>query len=218
MSDGDKQPLRYDDTLLQPVAHTFGRALKAYGTKHKALAWADPERMLRRFQIFAGLIAHLGEDQPISVNDLGCGYGPMFDAFGALPALKNGRYYGYDIAPEMIAAARARINDRRAEFIVSHAATHAADYSFVSGTYNMKMYADDADWRELVEDSLCHLWSQTRTGLGFNMLSVHNPKRQNTLYYGDPEYYLDFCQRHLAPNARLVDRLAPREFVIFAMR
>ncbi|MEE2760414.1 MAG: hypothetical protein VYE18_03110, partial [Pseudomonadota bacterium] len=98
--------LFYDAQLLDPVAKTFGRSYKTYGPVHKALAWVDPERMLRRFQIFAGLITHLGEDQPISVNDLGCGYGPMFDTFCKLPALKNGRYRGYDISPEMIKAAR----------------------------------------------------------------------------------------------------------------
>ena len=209
--------LSYDRSLLDPVAQTFGSSLKAYGTKHKALAWVDPERMLRRFQIFAGLISHLGEDQPISVNDLGCGYGPMFDTFGELPALKTGRYYGYDISPEMIKAARARIADPRAQFEIGHSATQEADYSFVSGTYNMKMYASDADWRVMVEASLKHLFSMTRTGLGFNMLSVHNPAREATLYYGDPEYYLDFCQRQLGLNSRLIDRLSPREFVIFAM-
>jgi len=207
----------YDTYLLDPVARIFGRSVEVYGPEHKALAWTDPERMLRRFQIFAGLISHLGEDQPISVNDLGCGYAPMFDSFGDLPALKNGRYYGYDISPEMVKMAKKRIPDPRCEFILSHTATHQADYSFVSGTYNMKMYAGDGEWTRMVEESLAHLWSQTRIGLGFNMLSTDNPGRENTLYYGDPKHYLDFCRRELSINAQLVDRLSPREFVIFAM-
>lgn len=209
--------LCYDAGLLDPVAKTFGHSYRAYGPVHKALAWVDPERMLRRFQIFAGLIAHLGEDQPISVNDLGCGYGPMFDTFCQLPALKNGRYRGYDISPEMIKAARARISDTRATFHVGHAASEISDYSFVSGTYNMKMYAADGEWKAMVEESLKHLFSMTRIGLGFNMLSTHNRAREPTLYYGDPDHYLNFCQRHLSLNSRLIEVLSPREFVIFAM-
>ena len=81
----------------------------------------------------------------------------------------------------------------------------------------MKMYASDGDWQAMVEGSLKHLFSMTRTGLGFNMLSVQNPAREPTLYYGDPEYYLDFCQRHLSLNSRLIEVLSPREFIIFAM-
>ena len=214
----NRPQLFYDAALLDPVAKTFGRSFKVYGPVHKALAWVDPERMLRRFQIFAGLIAHLGEDQPISVNDLGCGYGPMFDTFCQLPALKNGRYRGYDISPEMIKAARARVSDTRATFRVGHAASEISDYSFVSGTYNMKMYAADGEWQAMVEESLKHLFSMTRIGLGFNMLSIHNRAREPTLYYGDPDLYLKFCQRHLSLNSRLVEVLSPHEFVIFAMR
>ncbi len=81
----------------------------------------------------------------------------------------------------------------------------------------MKMYAFDADWQAMVEYSLRHLFSMSRVGLGFNMLSVHNPNREPTLYYGDPDHYLQFCQRHLSLNSRLVEVLSPREFVIFAM-
>ena len=133
--------------LLDPVARTFSLGIKAFGAHHKALAWHDAERMQRRFDIFAGLIMDIPEERPISVNDHGCGYGAMFDSFKNLKALKRGRYYGYDISPEMIDEARKRHPDPRAEFMVSHVATNEADYSFVSGTWNMKMWASDADWR-----------------------------------------------------------------------
>jgi SAM-dependent methyltransferase len=205
-------------TLLDPVARTFSLGIKAFGQHHKALAWHDAERMQRRFDIFAGLIMDIPEDRPISVNDHGCGYGAMFDSFKALKALKHGRYYGYDISPEMIAEARKRHPDPRADFIVSHVATEAADYSFVSGTWNMKMWASNADWRDFVYENLRHLWSRTRTALGFNMLSIANPYREDTLYYADPLHMVEFCRRELTSNVHTVDRLEPREFVVFLLR
>ena len=211
-------PPEYDSPLLDPVASTFTRGLKVFGTHHKALAWYDAERMQRRFQIFRGLLADIPEERPITVNDHGCGYGAMFEAFRTLPALKNGRYYGTDISAEMVAAARRRIADPRAVFEVSHVATHDADYSFVSGTWNMKMWADDAEWRAFVLANLKHLWSRTKVALGFNMLSVNNPWREPTLYYADPKDVLAFCRSELTENVHTIDRLEPREFVIFLMR
>ncbi len=205
-------------TLLDPVARTFTLGVKAFGAHHKALAWHDAERMQRRFDIFAGLIMDIPEDRPIEVNDHGCGYGAMFDSFKNLKALKRGRYYGYDISPEMIVEAKKRHPDARADFIVSHEATEEADYSFVSGTWNMKMWASDADWRAFVYENLRHLWSKTRIALGFNMLSIANPYREETLYYADPAHMVDFCRRELTPNVRTVDRLEPREFVVFLLR
>jgi len=204
--------------LLNSVARTFSLGVKAFGAHHKALAWHDAERMQRRFDIFAGLIMDIPEDRPISVNDHGCGYGAMFDSFRTLRALRHGRYYGYDISPEMIAEARKRIRDPRAEFFVSHVAENEADYSFVSGTWNMKMWATDAEWRDFVYENLRDLWSQTRVALGFNMLSIDNPYREETLYYADPAHMLDFCRRELTVNVRTVDRLEPREFIVFLLR
>jgi len=209
---------RYDRQLLDPVARTFTRGLAVFGAHHKALAWHDEERMQRRFQIFRGLIADIPEDRPVTINDHGCGYGAMFESFRDLPALKRGRYYGTDISREMVEEARRRIPDPRAVFEVSHVATHDADYSFVSGTWNMKMWAEDGEWRAFVLGNLKDLWSRTRVALGFNMLSVKNPWREPTLYYADPEDVVGFCRRELTQNVRTVDRLEPREFVVFLLR
>lgn len=211
-------PSQLPDVLVN-VAHTFNLGIRTFGAHHKALAWHDAERMQRRFDIFAGLIMDIPEERPISVNDHGCGYGAMFDSFKNLKAMKHGRYYGYDISPDMIVEARKRIPDPRAEFLVSHVATEEADYSFVSGTWNMKMWAKNDEWRDFVYENLRDLWSKTRVALGFNMLSTTNPAHhEETLYYADPAHMIEFCRRELSPNVRRVDRLEPREFVVFLLR
>jgi hypothetical protein len=82
----------------------------------------------------------------------------------------------------------------------------------------MKMWASNADWRDFVYENLRHLWSRTRTALGFNMLSIANPYREDTLYYADPLHMVEFCRRELTSNVHTVDRLEPREFVVFLLR
>ena len=119
-----------------------------------------------------------------------------------------------------------RLEQRRAEdqaatgrgAAAKHVATREADYSFVSGTYNMKMFATEAEWTEMVKENLRDLWSKTKVALGFNMLSTTSPYRENTLCYFDPVDILQFCRRELTGNVRTIDRLEPNEFVIFAMR
>jgi hypothetical protein len=215
---GMANPPLYDAQLLDPVATVFTQGIRAFGTHHKALAWYDAERMLRRFQIFAGLIAAIPEERPITVNDHGCGYGALFEAFRDYPAMKHGHYHGTDISAEMVKAAAKHIRDPRASFEVSHVATRSADYSFVSGTYNMKMFASEAEWVEMVKENLRDLWSKTKVALGFNMLSTTSPYRESTLCYFDLDDILGFCRRELTANVRTTDRLEPNEFVIFAMR
>ena len=192
--------------------------MERYGSNPKAVAWRSKERQLRRFQIFAGLLETVSTDKRFCLNDLGCGYGAMFEAYRDLPSFRNACYFGYDISIGMLEEARSNISDPRAKWIHSHEATHEADFSFVSGTYNLNMNADKNLWRDYIEASLLQLWSKTRVALGFNMLSVNSPKRQNTLYYADPDYFLAFCRKHMGKQVRLVDRLAPEEFVIFVIR
>ena len=79
----------------------------------------------------------------------------------------------------------------------------------------MKMAVNDDEWQDYIEDSIIHLWSKTKIGMGFNMLNVECPVREKTLYYADPEYYLEFCERHLTDKVRMVEILHPNEFVIF---
>jgi SAM-dependent methyltransferase len=201
--------------LLKPVAQSYEWSIKKYGPNHRAAAWRDAKRQQRRFNIFIGLIAYDTDRKNISINDLGCGYGAMFDSFKELPQFSNGTYFGYDISKSMINTAKVEIKDSRAQFILNHEATKTADYSFVSGTYNMKMAANDDEWQAYIKDSIIQLWSKTDISLGFNMLNVQSPLREATLYYADPTYYMEFCQKYLKAKVRIVDLLHPNEFVIF---
>ena len=204
--------------LLQPVAHSYDWSIKKHGPIHRAAAWKNAELQFRRFQIFLGLIAFDTERNNLTINDFGCGYGAMFDVIENLPQFVSGKYFGYDISKEMLQAAENRINDQRASFILNHKASRIADYSFVSGTYNMKMAVNDVEWQNYIEESIIHLWSKTNIGMGFNMLNAASPQREKTLYYADPNYYLEFCKQNLTCKVHMVDLLHPYEFVIFLRR
>jgi SAM-dependent methyltransferase len=200
--------------ILSAVVNSYDCSINKYGPTHRAVAWQNAERQQRRFQIFFGLLSYDNDRDNISINDLGCGYGAMFNTFQALPQFRDGTYFGYDISKSMIDAARKNIQDPRAIFINSHYATEKADYSFVSGTYNMKMAASDGEWQEYVKENLVQLWSKTRISLGFNMLNTQSPLRLRTLFYADPIYFVRFCKKYLSDKVRMIDLLHPNEFVI----
>lgn len=203
--------------ILRPVERSYGFTVRKYGPVNKGVGWSNAEWQFHRFNIFAGMFAYEKTDALV-INDLGCGYGAMFEAYANLPQLRNGRYIGYDINPDMLKHAKARIRDPRAKFLLTHRATEEADYSFVSGSYNIKMHADDADWLAFVTNSLFDLWSMTRTGLAFNMMSVHAPEKLETLYYADPELLLAFCKRRMSESARLHEGYSEKEWTIFVRR
>lgn len=204
--------------ILKPIADCFNWSMKRYGPNHRAVAWRDAKRQIRRFQIFIGLLSYDTSRDNISINDLGCGYGAMFKSLKVLPQFNNGTYFGYDISDEMLSTARKEISDPRCIFIKSHIATEKADYSFVSGTYNMRMNSNNEEWLTYIKMNLEQLWTKTQIGLGFNMLNIESPLRDKTLFYADPNYFVDFCKNHLSEKVSLSKILNPNEFVIFVRK
>ena len=79
----------------------------------------------------------------------------------------------------------------------------------------MKMAADEDKWLKYIEHSILQLWSKTKISMGFNMLNIGSPLRESTLYYADPNYFLNFCQKNIKGKVRLIDLLHPNAFVIF---
>ena len=207
--------------LLAPISMVYDLRIRECGIHPRGVYWKSEEGQKLRFEILLGIVdPRFDIAGGVTINDLGCGYGALFDTIRDTPAMGNGRYYGYDISQEMIKTARNRIQDPRATFTQGMFAIQEADYSLVSGTYNMHMDSDLDDWRGYIKESLGQLWKKTKRGLAFNLLSVHEKKknRQSGLYYADPCEYFDFCARSLSTNVTLMHGYPLMEWTIFVHR
>ncbi len=207
---------------LSALAAFYDELLKKNGPTPSGVAWRDQDGQHLRFEVMLQLIGseelHRGG---VSINDLGCGYGALFDYIKDDPLMKNSRYQGYDICESLIDQAKRLHSDDRARFTQSMVATEAADYSFVSGTFNMVADRDDEGWRAYIRDSLAHLWRQTRKGLAFNMLdAARTPfdKRNGGLFYDRAQRYMDFCQNTLGAKTTLVDDYPLDEWTLLLRR
>jgi SAM-dependent methyltransferase len=155
-----------------------------------------------RFQKLAQVI-----DTPtgkITVNDRGCGYGAMFKYLDIILDVQLTKYYGYDISKEMLSVANKYVADERAEWIHSKDITSKADYSFVSGTFNVRFEASDVLWTQYIQETVIQLGKMSRKGFAFNLLSTYVDWKEDHLYYGDPLFFFDFCKRNLSHYVSLL--------------
>lgn len=180
---------------LEGVARTYTESLAEHGATSRAVGWKDKDSQRLRFEQLVRVVHH-GEDG-LSVNDLGCGYGAMFDFLAERFGDRLERYVGYEISPEMLDAARTHVADPRASFVDSPRSTEVADYSFASGPFNVKLDASDEDWEFEVRDALRALAASSRLGLAFNLLTTHVGWREPHLFYADPARFVDFARREL---------------------
>lgn len=210
--------LKRSPELLTPVVLAYERRLRRYGDTAQGVFWKNEKWQRRRYEILVAIFDDAANAGGQTIHDFGCGYGALFDFLADHPALHGGRYIGTDMCAGMVDAARKRISDPRARFQRHLWATDPADFTFVSGTFNMHLENDEADWRDYIEASLLRLWHSSRRGLAFNMLSVSATEIFDGLYYAAPEEVLAFARAHMDPNAELIVEPPLPDFTILARR
>jgi SAM-dependent methyltransferase len=189
---------------LAGVEAVYTGSLAEHGIDSRAVGWRDAESHLLRFEKLGYLLDSDAAPGAVSVNDWGCGYGAMFGFLDRRPDVELRAYYGYDISAEMLAAARAHVNDPRAEFINSREISRPADYTFVSGTFNVRADASDRDWGEHVKNTLVEIARQSRRGFAFNLLTSYVDWRKDDLFYADPAEFFGFCRERISPLVTLL--------------
>jgi SAM-dependent methyltransferase len=199
-------------TVLDRVRAHYEGSLAEHGASARGVGWPDPEGQTLRFERLARVL----DDAPASVRiaDLGCGYGALF-------AFLEGRiaaYRGYDVSPAMVAEARRRVSDPRAEFVVADAPDREADYGFASGTFNVRLGADPAEWDAYVREALRKLWAHCARGMAFNLMTTDVDWRTDDLFYADPAEYLAFCRRELSPDVTLQTDYGLHEWTMTVLR
>ncbi|NQU55987.1 MAG: class I SAM-dependent methyltransferase [Rhodospirillales bacterium] len=203
--------------FLKEIAYIFDRRVRRFGETPAGVLWKNSEGQQLRFEILAGIIDDLALREKVTVNDFGCGYGAMYDFLEGLPGMADLTYTGYDIAEEMIATAWHRTRGRQATFIEASKIDQAADFTFVSGTFNLKLEVADIPWNAFVKSNLAALWPKSKKALAFNMLDKNHPVQGKDLYYADSNDFMDFC-RTLSANVTLIDDYPLHEWTIFLRR
>lgn len=187
---------------LAAVERLYSTGLTEHGARPRAVGWRDGSSQQLRFAKLAQLLPRTGAG-PITVNDLGCGYGSLFGFLDAMDGVDLVGYYGYDISEPMLVQAR-QATDARAEFLLSSEPIRDADYSFASGPFNVKGGCSDAAWQTYVREAVLRLAEKSRRGFAFNLMTTFVDFRVEELFYADPCAFFEFCKREISPDVTLV--------------
>ena len=181
---------------LDGIRDLYEGNLAEHGTTAKSVGWPDEASQTLRFERLSRVIDPGAPG--FTVSDWGCGYAAMFGYLDGAFGARLQRYTGYDISAEMLAAAQARCADARATFVQGPEVTSDADYTFVSGTFNVKLQATDAEWDAYVKRHLETMYARSRRGLAFNLLTSYVDWKAENLFYADPKDFFDFCKTRLS--------------------
>lgn len=198
--------------VLEPVARYYAEKLRAHGTTARGVDWNSADSQDRRF---TELLRVVGGDRDASINDYGCGYGAL--AARLRGDGHRGPYRGYDVAPEMVAAAEGPagvLDDCR--FTSDAGELTVADYTLASGIFNVRLAASMDAWEQHVRDTIGRLADLSLRGFAFNMLTSHADadRMRDDLYYADPAEWLTYCLRRFPRSVALLHDYQLYEFTM----
>lgn len=200
--------------IEEAVRGYYTGRLAEHGPTPRGVDWNGAEGQETRFRQLLRVA-----DGAAVLGDYGCGYGAL------LPFARAngfaGDYRGYDLAPAMVAAARARhAADPLAVIGDDESVLAGCDVVVASGVFNVKLDASIADWEEYVRRTLDRLAEAGPRGFAFNALtSYSDPDRMRPdLYYADPCRLFDRCKRRYGRQVALLHDYGLYEFTILVRR
>jgi SAM-dependent methyltransferase len=205
-----------NDNILETVGRYYAGRLAEHGPGPRGVDWNGEDSQRLRHAQFLRLLA---ADPGASVLDLGCGYGDFLDFLRSRGHL--GAYVGWDVAPEMIAAAQAKhgVSPDRA-WHVGAVPDAPADYAIASGVMNVKGEVETEAWAAYVDGVIETLAASGRRGFGFNMLSLASDphKRRPHLFYADPADMLRRCLDRYGRHVAVLQDYGLWEFTVLVRR
>jgi hypothetical protein len=191
------------DKTFNKISKLYSDNLAAYGDQSKAVGWNTPESQELRFQKLTSLIDC--QSKPITINDYGCGYGAHLD-YLINKGFNVVGYNGYDLSKEMLNEAKQRLSWFQDELNLIQSAdiTTQADYTFVSGTFNVCFESSDDEWAEFIRCKLFQISKHSRLGFSFNLLSTYVDWQESHLFYGNPCYWFDYCKKNYSNQVSLL--------------
>jgi SAM-dependent methyltransferase len=202
--------------ILTEVADYYSAKLAEHGETPRGVDWNGEESQILRFAQLAKIIQ---PSSAFSLNDLGCGYGALFDYLNKLSS--GVTYIGCDVSGDMVSAAQARYaNYANARFVEASEPSDVADYSVASGIFNVRLGRNDAEWKAYLETTLDVLNRKSSQGFAFNCLTSYSDadKMRDYLYYADPCWLFDLCKRKYSRHVALLHDYGLYEFTILVRK
>ena len=136
--------------LERQLSRAYRNRLAGYGPTAAGVFWRSSSSQIARFDALLGLAHQVSWHHPISIADIGCGYGAMLDFILQQPSYRRTDYQGVDINPAMITACRQRHTGMAAKFLVGKQPLNLVDFCLFSGTFNLTHGANPDLWLDYI--------------------------------------------------------------------
>lgn len=207
--------------IYKKIDKYYTNKIKKYGTTSQGVDWKDEHSHIKRFeQLIKVINIDNKENIFFSIDDLGCGYGKLYEYLKQLNY--NFEYYGYDISKDMIKSARITFPEIKKNFIkiCNTNEIQRSTYTIASGIFNVKLHFNESEWLYYILHTLEIMHEKSIKGFSFNLLTKYSDKEfiRDDLYYADPLFLFDYCKKHFSNQVALLHDYGLYEFTIIVRK
>jgi SAM-dependent methyltransferase len=202
------------EAICADVEAYYAGKLARHGAIPLGVDWSCTATQWLRF---VQLLRICPSNGPVSLIDLGCGYGALA-TFLAEHRRGAFEYVGIDLSTEMVRHARRRHRgDARIRFVADRSASQSADYVVASGIMNVMLDLPLPTWEKFVRTMLVDMHHMGRSGFAVNFATKPaNRSRPGQLYCTTAQKWARFCERELGRSVEILDDYGLQEFTLLA--
>ena len=173
-----------------------------YGATSKGVDWGNKEWAARLRQEKMLNVIEKPNVETVSLLDVGCGYGALADLIKELKIDVD--YVGIDVVSEMVSAAE----KRHPEFVFYNSEIldgnmSIYDYVVCNGILTQKLDSSVTEMDLFSEELIKKMFSISRCGIAFNLMSSYVNYYSENLYYRNPSELLQWCMSNLTHRVKL---------------
>lgn len=182
------------------INRAYRNRLADRGKTAQGVFWRSESSQIARFDALLSLVHQIAPQMPVSIADIGCGYGAMLDFIKSTPAYAQTAYHGVDINPAMITACHQKFPADQNLFSTGNTPRKMVDFCVFSGTFNLTHSDDAALWTDYIFSCLERCMNKARYGLVLNLLCAPRSTITKQIFYADRAAFIRRAEASIGPT------------------
>jgi SAM-dependent methyltransferase len=206
-----------------PDYHQIRTCTESYferlGDSPLGMGWPNVADAVRRYTVMLDVMSfrHRLPTQPVSLLDLGCGCGHLYEHLLSQPD-RQIQYTGIDLSERFISQCQSKhphADFRQLDVLQSPEQLEIFDYAVINGIFTSKCSMTFDQMWGFVQSLLKLVYSRTRYGLVFNAMSKQVDWEREDLFHLPLDVFADFCCRELSRHFMIRNDYGLYEFAAF---
>jgi SAM-dependent methyltransferase len=181
------------------IIEHYEQCLAKHGDTHLGVDWPNAADAETRYRVMLDVIRNPSAEN-IKLLDFGCGSAHLYD-YLQRHARANVEYVGVDASPRFIELSRRKHPDVSfycIDVLTDDVELPRADYIVMNGVLTEKRGLSIEEMSEYMARLLIRVYSATRRGLAFNVMSDHVDWRRDDLFHVTYDMLAGFLRNNLS--------------------